>query len=181
MGSLVTGEVTVESPCAATPFDRTSPLFAAVAGVLLGALAATIPEGLATAVRAAPFLVAAVVDVKTRRIPNALTVGALALALTAAVLEGWGGDAAVGAIVVLAAGLVLHLLARGAFGMGDVKLMAGAGAVAGLAHAVDFLFTMAFAGGLLALLFVLIHRSRRTTMPYGPAIAAGVVIVLLVR
>lgn len=180
-GQSVEETAAVEPSRTATPFDRTPLALAALAGVLLGVAAAVAPEGVGTVIRAAPFLAAAVVDMKTRRIPNALTAGALVLALTAAAISGQGGNAVLGALATLAAGLTLHLLARGSFGLGDVKLMAGAGAVAGLAHVADFLFAMALAGGALALLFLLLRRTRRATMPYGPAIAAGAVLVLLVR
>lgn len=165
----------------ATPFDQMPLALGILSGVLMGAAASALPAGGAEAMRVAPFVLAAAVDVKTRRIPNVLTASALALALTAAAIGGQGIEAVLGALAALAVGLVLHLLARGAFGLGDVKLMAGAGAMAGLAHVADFLLAMAFAGGALALLFVLARRARRTTMPYGPAIAAGAVLVLLVR
>lgn len=180
-GQSVEDTAAVEPSRTATPFDRTPLAVAVLAGLLLGVIAAAMPEGVGTVIRAAPFLAAAVVDMKTRRIPNALTAGALALALTAAVIGGQGGDAALGALAALAAGVALHLLARGPFGLGDVKLMVGGGAVAGLAYVADFLFAMALAGGALASFFVLMRRARRTTMPYGPAIAAGAVLVLFVR
>lgn len=174
-------DATVDATRPPTPFDRTPLAVAVLAGVLLGVAVAAMPEGAGIVLLVTPFAVAAAIDVKTRRIPNALTLGTLALALTAAILDGQGGNAVMGAVAALATGIALQLLARGSFGFGDVKLMAGAGATAGLTHVADFLFAMALTGGAFALLLVLIRRTRRTTMPYGPAIAAGTLVVLLVR
>lgn len=178
--TIMPGHPATDAPGGVAPLlDRTTLALAVLAGALLGAVTQAIPEGAATAVLAAPFVAAAAVDVMTRRIPNALTAATLALALVAAILAGRGGDAVLGSLAAFAAGLALHFGARGAFGLGDAKLMAGAGAVAGLAHVLDFLIAMALAGGVLALALLAVHRSRRATMPYGPAIAAGAVVALL--
>lgn len=173
------GGATAEAARAATPLDGAPLSLAVLAGALLGAGAQAIPASAATAVLAAPFVAAAAIDVMTRRIPNALAAAILALALTAAALAGQGGDAVLGSLAALATGLALHFGARGAFGLGDVKFMAGAGAAVGLARVLDFLLAMALAGGALALLLLVMHRDRRATMPYGPAIAAGALFVLL--
>ncbi len=69
---------------------------------------------------------------------------------------------------------------RGAFGMGDVKLMAAAGAVVGTGHILPFLFAMTLAGGVIALGYLVAHRGARATMPYGPAIAVATAWIVLV-
>lgn len=165
---------------ATAPFDATPLWLAILAGTLLGGGTLLLPSSAATALLAAPFAVAAAIDAMTRRIPNALSAATLALGITAAIPAGQGVEALLGSLAALAAGVALHAGARGAFGLGDVKLMAGAGAAAGLAHVIDFLLAMAFAGGAIALALLVMRRGRHATMPYGPAIAAGVVLVLLV-
>jgi prepilin peptidase CpaA len=106
--------------------------------------------------------VAAVIDVKTRRVPNALTL----------TLAGAGiGSAALGFSDVnlrtSLAGLLLGLLLMlpgyliGGTGAGDVKLFAAVGALIGPAPIVAAFFYTALAGGVLALLVA--HRRHRLT------------------
>lgn len=163
-----------------------SPAFAAVA---IGVVAATI------------------VDLRTRRIPNALTatMAGVGIGFAAAGLSGISvGAALAGILVGFALMMPGHLL--GATGAGDVKLMAAVGAIVGPGLTVTaFLFT-AIAGGVLAVV-VAVRRRRlaatfagtgrliaaptdaprelRTAAPvsrfaYGPAIAIGSVLAALV-
>jgi len=137
----------------------------------------------------APAWLAAVIDVQTRRIPNWLTAAAFLLAIGLAAWQDNLVPALLGAAACLLVGITIAALARGAFGGGDVKLMAYAGAATGIGGVPAFLFWMSVAGGLLALVVLLWSRRHdvgendasvtRTTMPYGPAIAAGVTVTLL--
>jgi prepilin peptidase CpaA len=78
-------------------------------------------------------LLAAVLDARTGRIPNPLTLGALALGLVLAGLRGWPLGLIHGAAGVLACAFVpLLLFRRGAMGGGDVKLLAALGALLGI-------------------------------------------------
>jgi prepilin peptidase CpaA len=105
-------------------------------------------------------MVAAIVDLKTRRVPNWLTFGVAAIGITiaAAHLDGIGP---LGALEGLAVGLLLMLPGHviGKTGAGDVKLLASIGTLLGpRAIAMAFLYT-AIAGGALAVL-VAISRGR---------------------
>lgn len=164
-------------------------------------------SSLAFAALAAGALAATVIDLRTRRIPNALTGGmaVTGLTLAAAGLSGVSPAASVAGLV-LGLGLMMpgHLL--GATGAGDVKMMAAAGAILGGPHMVNaFLFT-AIAGGVLAVAVAIRrqrlsatlagtgrliavrdagHRDRRAAAPvrrfaYGPAIAIGTIVAALV-
>lgn len=103
--------------------------------------------------------VAAVKDVRARRIPNWLTYSGIAVALAVRpVLAGWPGlmDGLLG---MLAAGGVFYLVfLMGGMGGGDVKLMAAVGAWAGTAQAMDVLITTAIAGGFLAIGYLAFNR-----------------------
>ncbi len=91
----------------------------------------------------ASLVVATVIDIRTRRIPNELTasLAGVGVALAATGVSGvplWASFA--GFVVGLALMIPGHLL--GATGAGDVKLMAAVGAVVGPATVVTaFLFT----------------------------------------
>ncbi|MCK4601439.1 MAG: prepilin peptidase [Phycisphaerae bacterium] len=107
-------------------------------------------------------LVGAVFDVKSRRIPNALTgpllVGGL---LWAGMVGGAAGlaDAAAGCVVLAAPYILLFLLAEG--GAGDAKLMGAIGAWLGLVNGLVALGTVAVCGVVLAVGFALAKRQSR--------------------
>lgn len=97
-------------------------------------------------------LVAAGCDLRTRRIPNALTAPLLAVGLLWAIwFRGLPGLAhAVGACILLALPYVLlFLFAHG--GAGDAKLMGAIGAWLGLTQGVIVLFCVAAAGIVMAI------------------------------
>lgn len=97
-------------------------------------------------------LTACVTDVRSRRIPNVLTLGGAAAALVfhAVTAEGAGiGTAAMGWLVGTAVFLPFFLL--GGMGAGDVKLMAALGAWLGPAEAFAIAIYASLAGGVLAL------------------------------
>jgi leader peptidase (prepilin peptidase)/N-methyltransferase len=121
----------------------------------------------------APGLLAAGIDLRTRRIPNALVLVGVVVALVVAWAQGSLGAALLGCVASGAAGLATAIAARGAFGGGDVKLLAYAGAVVGIWSVPALFFWTSLAGGAIALGALAVRRSRRTTIPYGPAIAAG--------
>lgn len=109
-------------------------------------------EFLYPAAASACALVAAIFDVKSRRIPNLLTGPALVLALSLHLaLDGWHGlFSALAAGFICGAVFFLFYLAGG-MGAGDVKLIAAAGCFAGLPHAASLLCYTAIVGGFMAL------------------------------
>lgn len=126
-----------------------------------------------------PAWIAAIIDVRSRRIPNRLTAPTLVVALLLAAMAGNLALAAAGAIACLVLGVSLVAASRGGFGGGDVKLLTCAGAVVGVAAVPALLFWMSLAGGTIAAVALAVRRRRRLTIPYGPAIAAGMTFVLL--
>lgn len=164
-------------------------------------------SSVAFAALAAGVLVATIVDIRTRRIPNALTatMAGLGIGFAAAGISGISlGAAALGLLVGFTLMLPGHAL--GATGAGDVKLMAAVGAIVGPGIVVNaFLFT-ALAGGVLALIVAMRRRRFKATLAgtarliaapsearqdvksaaasrrfaYGPAIAIGSVLATLV-
>jgi prepilin peptidase CpaA len=97
------------------------------------------------------MIVAAVKDLRSRRIPNWLVFPfLLAGIVVSAAVDGWSGLGQSVLGVLLAAGLMGLLYVLGGMGMGDVKLCAGVGAWVGphqLAFALAF---MGLAGGVMA-------------------------------
>ena len=107
-------------------------------------------------------LTAAVCDVRTRRIPNALTFGAAAAALLYALATGGIGSLGFAAAGWFAgAALFFPFFALGGMGAGDVKLIAALGAWVGPAEAVWLAMFSSIAGGVVALFVALFHGYLR--------------------
>jgi prepilin peptidase CpaA len=155
---------------------------------------------------AAGALVATVVDIRTRRIPNALTATMAGIGVGFAA-TGTSGVSLLASFAGFALGFALMMPghALGATGAGDVKLMAAVGAMVGPGTVVTaFLFT-AIAGGVMAVAIAMRRQRLRATLAgtgkliaaptdvkqqigaatassrfaYGPAIAVGSVLAAL--
>lgn len=162
------------------------------------------PFGIAAGVAFTVILVyAAIGDLRTRRIPNRLVA---ILALSGLVYSVVGRPVTQGLLLGLAGlavGLAcwLPFYALGWLGAGDVKLFAAAGAWLGPVGAIEGSLAAACAGAVLALVWMVRSRgmkgttdvlglaagtpsilspsdatSRRSTLPYGIAIAFGAIV-----
>jgi prepilin peptidase CpaA len=127
-------------------------------------------------------LAGAVSDLRSRRIPNALSAAIAICGIIATWISG-GGDATLSAlghlVVALAIGMAIYAL--GMWGGGDAKFYAATAAWFTLAEFWALVLAISLAG--LALLVVWftfrrllklqLERGRRGELPYGVAIAAG--------
>jgi leader peptidase (prepilin peptidase)/N-methyltransferase len=149
-----------------------------VVAAVAWSLSASLGAVLLTAAFGAAMAYVALVDLRSRRIPNAVTVPGMLLAIALAGSE--GTDAMTSAL--LGAGLALLLtgamyaLARGQFGMGDVKLAGLGGAVLGLPVVPAFLVVASLLASVAAIVVLLRGQDRHATIAYGPYIAAAGVI-----
>ncbi|MCU1297126.1 MAG: type prepilin leader peptidase family protein [Acidobacteriaceae bacterium] len=107
----------------------------------------------------------AVTDIRSARIPNRLTYGALvaALVLRTAVL-GLSGLKSGAAGMLVAGGLFCILFLLGAMGGGDVKLMAAVGAWVGSTHVMTLILAAALAGGVLAIAHMIFRQMVGQTL-----------------
>ena len=138
----------------------------------------TIRAGLLTL--AVALSISVVTDLRSRLIPNAVTIPALALVIGFfGVSGGWPlvQNCLLG-MAVCGVPLLLAVL-PGWVGMGDVKLIAVCGAAAGFPAAVTVLLLVTVAGGIQAALQLVVARirgmARPTHVPYACSIAAGTV------
>jgi prepilin peptidase CpaA len=159
-------------------------------------------------VLAAGLVAAVLIDVRSRRIPNWLTASMVAAGFIMAAVGISGltlGQAALGFAVGLLLMLPGHAL--GATGAGDVKLMAAIGAILGPSMVFSAFLATAVAGGLFAVIVALrrgrLHATldgtrqliasptqgkqaiesagRSNRFAYGPAIAVGTLVAVLMR
>jgi prepilin peptidase CpaA len=131
-------------------------------------------DALVTAIIAVGMGAAAVIDLRTRRIPNILTatLAAIGVGLAVAGLGRVGlGAAVLGCLLGLAFMMPGHIF--GATGAGDVKLLAAAGALLGPTDTIyAFLYT-AIAGGVLALAVAVARRRVAQTLTSAGALVSG--------
>lgn len=144
--------------------------------VLFGAWFATLIVGLAT-------------DLDQRLLPNELTLPVIPLALLYAVS---GANPLVGTAVVVAVVAAIAIPAllylpsipfgAGAFGIGDVKLLAGVGLMVGGERSLGgVLFGLILAGVVLLVLLAARRISRRSYVPFGPFLIVGALWAVLIR
>lgn len=113
---------------------------------------------------------ASVWDIRTRRVPNALTLGSAAVALAFHALDAGGWRAAPAAVGWSVAGwalgflLFLPLFLLGGMGAGDVKLLAAFGAWLGPGPVFWVAVYGSIAGGVLALPLILARRAFGRTL-----------------
>ena len=120
------------------------------------------------------LLVAAWTDLEQRTIPNAVTYPGTVLGLVCSTVVGDGVSAVVGALAAAAVFLAVAVISRGGVGGGDVKLAATIGAfLGGPAAFVALFLAVSFGAGAGIVLIALGLRTRRQTIPFGPALAAG--------
>jgi len=140
---------------------------------------------------------AALIDLRTRRIPNWLTLGALLTGVGLGLAQGGqagGLEAVAGAALGFALLLPFYLVR--AVGAGDVKLLAGLGALLGAQGLLPVALYAAIVGGAISAVMLLrrgvllstfgdiltrpLHMARSgAKAPYGVAIATGVYLSML--
>jgi len=127
-------------------------------------------------------LVAAIEDLRRRQIPNWIPLAAIGGGLAIAFRDqGWSGAGSSLLGLVAGFGVFFVFYALGAMGGGDVKLMAGFGAVLGWSRIWEASLWTAAVGGLIALIAISVSLFRRgapaktnaNAIPYAPAIALG--------
>ncbi len=114
----------------------------------------------------------AVCDIRTHRLPNALTYCGIASGiLVRTLLDGWRGmgQALLGGLIGGGAFLVFFLLQG--LGAGDVKLMTAIGSWAGWQQSFVVLLATAIAGGLLAVAYMIWNRRVAQTIRNMGALA----------
>jgi leader peptidase (prepilin peptidase)/N-methyltransferase len=137
----------------------------------------------------ATLIVGLATDLDQRLLPDVLTLPVVAVALIYA-LSGRnplvGGQVILAIVAATVIPLVLYLpsipFGAGAFGLGDVKLLAGTGLMVGLVRAfAGLLFGLLIAGVVLVVLLAARRVGRRSYVPFGPFLILGAFWAVLLR
>jgi prepilin peptidase CpaA len=123
------------------------------------------PELTYPAAATACALVGSVFDVKSRRIPNFITMPAFlfGLALHLA-LGGWRQLLSSLAAGLICAAVFLVFYIAGGMGAGDVKLILAVGCIAGLSHVAYLLVLTALSGGVMAIVWAVARGQLQQTI-----------------
>jgi leader peptidase (prepilin peptidase)/N-methyltransferase len=114
------------------------------------------------------------VDVRRRRLPNALTLTGAAVILGGATITGRGTPALVGGLALSGLYLVVHLADPSGMGAGDVKLALALGALTGAFGIAVWALAALAAPMLTAILGVIaVVRRRRSPLPHGPSMCVA--------
>jgi prepilin peptidase CpaA len=121
------------------------------------------------AAAAACALIGSVTDVKSRRIPNIITVPAFFFGLCLHLfLGGWRQMLTALAAGFICGAIFLVFFIAGGMGAGDVKLITAVGCIAGMSHIAYILVLTAITGGVMALVLALARgRLKQTLMNVG--------------
>lgn len=130
----------------------------------------------------------AFIDLRHKRLPNVLTLRAAAIIVLLlaldAIPDGWGD-----LVLAIECGaalftlyLLMNLLTGGAMGMGDVKLALSIGLLAGYLgwfHVVLATLIAFLLGGVVSAVLLLSRKAgRKATIPFGPFMLLGLIIVV---
>jgi len=135
------------------------------------------------------LIIGLAIDLDQRLLPDLLTLPVIPIA---AIYAWSGANPLVGteliAAVLAAVGIpaLLYLpsipFGAGAFGIGDVKLLAGVGLMAGGAAALgSVVFALALSGVVIVVLLATRRIGRRTYIPFGPFFIIGALWAVLIR
>jgi leader peptidase (prepilin peptidase)/N-methyltransferase len=162
---------------------------ATVLALLLGRFAG-LPDAAAFAFLGAVGVALAAIDIAVERLPDQLTLplypGLIALFGVAAVFNGQPANllrALLGGVVLGCVYLVLALLGRGQFGLGDVKLAGGLGIALGWLGWPALVTGAAMGFVLMAVVSLVLLAARRITLKhsisFGPFMLAGALVSIL--
>ena len=123
----------------------------------------------------------ALIDAETQLIPNRLNAAVAVLAVLNLLLSParWAG-ALIGMVCISVPMLLLCLAIPGAFGGGDIKLMAAAGLFLGWQHTLLAMFFGILGGGFYGMYLLAARKAdKKDHFAFGPFLCAGIVLALL--
>ena len=136
-------------------------------------------EFLVHAVVATSLVIITAIDIEHQIIPDVITLPGIAFGLIVGICTIGYKDSLLG--LFLGGGLfyLLAVLSNGGMGGGDIKYIAAVGALLGWQKVLLVIFIGAFLGSIVGLFLITIQKkSRKSTIPFGPFLAAGTLITL---
>ena len=138
-------------------------------------------QGLLALALCGVLLSIALIDAQTQLIPNRLNAAVAVLAVLNLLLSParWAG-ALIGMVCISVPMLLLCLAIPGAFGGGDIKLMAAAGLFLGWQHTLLVMFFGILGGGFYGIYLLAARKAdKKDHFAFGPFLCVGIVLALL--
>lgn len=142
-----------------------------------------VSEYVTMAVLAVILITASIKDIKTKKIPNNIIVFGLLVGTILILINikdtNYMFNSGLGLVVPLVVLGAISYISKGALGMGDVKLFAVTGIIAGLPLILSSLFLssiLAFIAGMIILF--LKKGTKKTEFAFAPFIAAGIILTI---
>ena len=149
--------------------------------LLVELLGGTRWQGLLALALCGVLLSIALIDAETQLIPNRLNAAVAVLAVLNLLLSParWAG-ALIGMVCISVPMLLLCLAIPGAFGGGDIKLMAAAGLFLGWQHTLLAMFFGILGGGFYGMYLLAARKAdKKDHFAFGPFLCVGIVLALL--
>jgi leader peptidase (prepilin peptidase) / N-methyltransferase len=161
------------------PDDAAGCFFIAAAAGLAASALDSSPQQFVRAGACAALCGAALIDARTGFLPDRIILPASAVAMAVAAATGYWQAAALGVLALGAPMAALVLTSRGRLlGWGDVKALALIGASLGPERGVLSLAAACLGGASLAFVRFAFRKCSRRAVPFGPYLAAGVLVGL---
>jgi leader peptidase (prepilin peptidase)/N-methyltransferase len=126
------------------------------------------------------LIITAFTDINEGIIPDLITYPGIVIGLFLSLFSIGFKSSALGAIVFATIFLVTAIVSRGGMGGGDIKLAGVIGAFTGFTGAVQTLIISSVAGGIWALLLIILGKAdRKTSIRFGPFLAVSAWLVWL--
>lgn len=164
-------------------------LFAMVSGWIVGSSAQSILDCIKLLTIFVVFSLAALTDIKSYIIPNSLVLALIGIRCLLSVAEFfWAKDnwiyqikvSLVGGVLSLVIFLIISIITKGGFGMGDVKLLAAQGFMMGLYGVVNtFLYALLCCSVIALILMATNKKKLKDKLPFAPFIFAGFIVSLI--
>ena len=136
-------------------------------------------------------LIAAVIDVRTKRVPNLLIFAMLAawpFIFASLLFTGVGAavtllvDSALGFVIGGGLFMLVYLISRSGLGGGDVKFMACAGLYLGAGGTIPAIFLGTVLAALIGLVLILLKKiGRKDKIPLIPFLFIGILVTVIAR
>ncbi len=122
------------------------------------------------------LILAAIIDIRTLRIPDRLVLAGAAVGLALALLDDGRGlsGSLLGGITAGTVMFLLHKITRGGLGLGDAKLFACMGIYLGMEDTLSAMVAAGVLSGIYSLILICISsENKKRELPFAPFILAG--------
>ncbi len=126
------------------------------------------------------LVIITMIDLEHKIIPDRITLPGIVFGFIAGIYLNGVWPSVLGFLVGGGLFYFLAVASRGGMGGGDIKFIAGAGALMGWKHVLLIIFTASLAGGIVGLLMMAFQgKTRKSQIPFGPYLALATFVSII--